>query len=200
MIPPAQHEALAEQVQSALAPRIPDVAVRIGPDIHYDGLNVVITAPAFQGLLPEQRFHHVARNLPADLYEQLRGRVVWFELAPGESAQSVMKMPRSEDIAAGESDILKRLTAERFFKKLEKSILTARKGASQWDFVEAKRLLADAGWSPDDVTRACLFFIRHGGVCDAHILTHVMEQLAGSHADDDDGPPARAGKSRAAKL
>ena len=175
--------AIENQLQSVMSAAFKEAKVKVGDGIHYKGCNIVITSPDFAGLLPEQRFHHVAHALPADLYEQLRSGYVWFELAPGEPAEQYMKMPRSEDIAAHDGAIQQRLMKEKFFKKFEEQLRASRRAASKLDFVLARKVLAEAGWSPDETTRACLFFIRHGGHCDADVFSRVMDDL---NRDDDE--------------
>jgi hypothetical protein len=184
MLAAKEYPVIEKKLGDVLATAFTDAKVKVGDHIHYNGTNVVITSPDFAGLLPEQRFYHVVHALPADLYEKLRTGIVWFELAPGESAKSVMKMPRSEDIAKDEAAILKQLTGIVFFKKFEKTLMSARKGASQRDFIVARQVLKDAGFSDADITRASLFFILKGGFCDAQILTTVMDEIAGDHGED----------------
>jgi hypothetical protein len=171
------------RLQAALGESLERVTVQVGDNIHYPGTNIVITAPVFAGLLPEQRFHHVVRALPADLYEALRSDVVWFELAPDESAAAYMRMPRSDDIGGQETAILKRLTGARFFKKFEARLMAKREAPSRLDFVMARQILAEDGMTPDEIVQACLFFIRHGGYSDAQVFSNVMEELAGSHTE-----------------
>ena len=168
---------IEKQLHSALKPAFKDVGVKVGMDIHYKGCNIVVTSPDFAGLLPEQRYHHVAHALPPDLYEQLRGGFVWFELAPGEPAADLMKMPRSEDIAARDAAIHQRVRAAKFFKKLESKLRASRKAASALDFILSREVLAEEGWSAGEITDACLFFIRHGGHCDADVFWKVMDGL-----------------------
>lgn len=179
---------IEKQLHSALKSSFKDVSVKVGMDIHYKGCNIVVTSPDFAGLLPEQRYHHVAHALPSDLYEELRGGYVWFELAPGEPALNLMKMPRSEDIASRDAAIHQRIRAAKFFKKLEGRLRASRKAASQLDFVLSKEVLSEEGWSAAEITDACLFFIRHGGHCDADVLSKVMDDL--SRDDDENDAPA----------
>ena len=179
------YSTIEKHLQSAMSAAFKNAQVKIGDGIHYKGCNIVITSPDFSGLLPEQRFHHVAHALPVDLYEQLRTGFVWFELAPGELPVKYMKMPRSEDIAAQDSAIQQRLMAAKFFKKFEAKLRASRRAASTLDFILAKELLAEEGWTPDEITRACLFFIRHGGHCDADVFSRVMENLNRDEEEED---------------
>lgn len=171
------------QLQSFLAERFDEVAVQIGDDVHYPGTNVVVTSPSFAGLLPEQRFSHVVRAIPLGFYEQyLRGGVVWFELAPGERAGDLMKMPRSEDIAEEEEDIFERLVAICFFEELQARFCAGPREASKDDFRLSREVLVGAGLEKGEVTRACLFFIRQGAYCDAQVLVDLVPKLAAEYA------------------
>lgn len=179
MIPLKQYAQVATALEEHLAERFDNVTVRIGDGIHYKGTNVVVTCPAFAAWLPEQRYHHVVRAIPVEFYERhLRQGVVWFELAPGESAAAYMKMPRSEDIESDEALIGRRLKAIDFYARMS-SALSARSGnPSADDFVVARRLLAESGLDDEGVTRACLFLIRQGAYCDAQVLADVIPKMA----------------------
>jgi len=179
MIPAQDYDRIAAELQALLRPRFADVTVQIGNNLHYRGVNIVITSAAFRDWLPEQRFHHVVRAIPAAFYdEHLRGAGVWFELAPGETGRDLMRMPRSEDVAAEEPKILGRLRKERFFKKLRAAAAGEPGGPSIDGLTLCRRLLAEAGWAPEEITRACLVFIRHGGFCDAQVLADVLPLLS----------------------
>ena len=170
MIQKKDYKKIERALADFLSGRFGAPAVQIGEDIHYRGVNVVVTSPDFGGLLPEQRFHHVVQCIPPDFYEEhLRDGVVWFELAPGESGMDLMKMPRSEDIAGEEDAIRRRLEQIGFFEKLERA---AGPGTdpSRHDFVITRRILADAGLSDDDNVKMRLHFIRLGASCDAELL------------------------------
>ena len=54
--------------------------------------------------------------------------------------------------------------------------------ASIDDLAVSKDILARAGLDERDVTRACLFLIRHGGFCDAQVLADVLPKLAEGQA------------------
>ncbi len=188
MIPAEDRARIAAELEALLRPRFADVTVRIGENLHYRGVNLVITSAAFRDWLPEQRFHHVVRAIPPAFYDaHLRGAGVWFELAPGETGRDLMRMPRSEDVAAEEPRILARLRRERFFKRLRAAAAAAPGGPSIDDLALCRRLLEEAGWAPEEVTRACLVFIRHGGFCDAQVLADVLPAVCpppGGSAED----------------
>lgn len=189
---------IQKKLQSAMSSVFTQARVQVGHDIHFKGCNIVITSPDFAGLLPEQRFHHVVRAIPADLYESLRSGFVWFELAPGEPAVNYMKMPRSDDISAHEGEMLKTLAAIKFFKKFEAKLRESKSAPSKLDFILGKQVLSEAGLSPNEVIRACLFFIKHGGHSDAQVFSHVMEELAGAHGEE--SPATKSKKKPGAKT
>lgn len=183
MIPAKQYAQVAEALEAFLAVRLDGVSVQIGDNIHYHGTNVVVTCPAFADWLPEQRFHHIVRAIPADFYERyLRKGVVWFELAPGESAAAYMKMPRSEDIAADEERIGRRLRTIDFFNRIRTALASHPQNASADDFIMSKRLLEESGLDAGDVTLACLFLLRQGAFCDAQVLADVAPKMAAGPA------------------
>jgi len=171
MIERKDHQRIAKELQSLLADRFDVVSVRIGDDIHYRGTNVVVTTPAFSGLLPEQRFHHIVHAVPPDFYEAyLRGGVVWFELSPGETGLQYMRMPRSDDVAPDAAGLDTRLRETRFLERFEQVLRANTGDPSQHDFVVARRTLAEAGWTEPEITRARLLFILRGAFSDADIL------------------------------
>lgn len=179
MIKKKDYKKVQRQLQEFLSARFEDVTVKVGDGIHYKGTNVVVTSSVFVDLLPEQRFHHVVHAIPPDFYEEhLRGGVVWFELAPGESGQEYMRMPRSDDVAGLETAILRRLDEIAFFDKHEKALAAEGGTVSERDFDEARRILAKAGLDEGENVKARLLFIRYGGFCDAEIPTVVQPAMA----------------------
>lgn len=178
MIKKKDYKKIEKDLQGFLSAQFADAKVQVGDGIHYKGTNVVVTSSAFAGLLPEQRFHHVVHAIPPDFYEtHLRGGVIWFELAPGESGSDYMRMPRSDDVAGVETAIRRRLDEISFFDKHENALAAANGTVSERDFVEACRILADAGLDERECVDARLLFIRYGGFCDAEIPTVVQPAM-----------------------
>ena len=183
MIAKKDYEKIAKQLQEHLAVAFDDVEVTIGDGIHYRGTNVVITSETFRGLLPEQRFHHVVRAIPQAFYDKhLKGGIVWFELAPGESGKDLMKMPRSEDIAREQSAIATMLIKKGFGRKLRLLAEEEPEKLSAFGFTACRAALKKAKTSPDEIEKAELFFILNGGYCDVQVLADVLPKLDG---DDD---------------
>lgn len=179
MIAQEDYAKIESQIQKYLSARFEDVSVRVGDGIHYKGTNVIITSSHFVGWLPEQRFHHIVREIPQEFYEQyLRRGMVWFELAPGESPKQYMKMPRSEDIADEDPRIAAMLARLGFAKKLRKAISDEGDDASPDDFEITREVLSQMELPDSDVERILLFLIGRGAFCDAHVMADVLPQLA----------------------
>jgi len=183
MIPKHEYERLRRKLESALERQLEDAQVQISDDLHYRGTNLVITSKQFRGLLPEQRYYLAVRAIPSDLYERyLRGGVVWFELAPGESGREYMRMPRSDDVEAQVPALYRRLNQIRFFQTLQRTLEERPADISTEDLSWTRQILIDAGVRGEELTRCLLFFIRHGGFTDALVVADVIPELAGEHA------------------
>lgn len=190
MIAKNDYGALQARLQAILSETFENVQVQIGDDIHYRGTNLVVITPDFAGLLPEQRFHHLVRAIPSQVYDDhLRDGVVWFELAPGEAPRDYMSMPRSDDISAQADAIARRLFSIRFFHQIKDRLQKKPQSASTRDFTVSRAIMEEAGFSREEITTACLFFIRHGGFCDAQVLVDVVNELAGDHQEEKAAPP-----------
>ncbi len=178
MIAQKDYGKIESELQSYLSARFDDVSVRVGDGIHYKGTNIVITSSRFAEWLPEQRYHHVVREIPLDFYNRhLREGIVWFELAPGESAQEYMRRPRSEDVAKEVAKITDLLLRVNFAERLNKTLGDRPDDASPDDFLETRKTLLAAGLDADQVQKVCLLFIHRGAFCDAHVVTDVLPRL-----------------------
>lgn len=180
MIAKKDYSSIEQQLQACLAEPFGDVRVRVGDSLHYPGTNLEIVSEVFRGLLPEQRYHHVVRSIPAALYDHhLKDGVVWFELAPGETAKDLMRMPRSDDVAPMHDRLVRRLEKIGFFDQFKERCRQAPARASTLDFVICREILRAAGLDDTETTQACLLFIRYGGFCDVQVLADVMPLLLG---------------------
>lgn len=181
MIAKKDYEKIATQLQAHLAAAFEDVDVRIGDEIYYRGTNVVITSEAFRGLWPEQRFHHIVRAIPQAFYDRyLKGGIVWFELAPGESGKDLMKMPRSEDIAQDQASIAAMLTKKGFARKLRTLAEEEPEKLSAFGFTACRAVCKKAKIAAEELEKAELYFILNGGYCDVQVLADVLPKLDGS--------------------
>lgn len=183
MIQKKEIDSVRRQLQAFLEARFEDVEVRIGEGIHYEGMNVVVTSRAFEGLLAEQRFHHLVRAIPQEFYERyLQGRIVWFELVPGESGLDRMRMPRAADVAPQEENIRRRLADIGFVARYRERFAADPQRASVMRFDATREVLGAAGFDADRITECCLYMILQGAYCDAHVLTDVLPKLTAEDA------------------
>lgn len=184
MIQPKDCEKLQKQLEACLRDRFPDVSVQIGENIHYQGMNVVVTSMKFKGLLAEQRFHHVVRLIPKDLYEKhFQKGVVWFELAPGESGKDLMRMPRAADVTpAEEKSIARQIEQSKLYKKLTAHFDEEDEDPSGMSFDATGKILAKSGLAPREVERCLLYMIGRGAYCDAHVVNDLLPKFAAEHA------------------
>lgn len=183
MIESHEYQKIQSQLVGYLTPVFDDVSVEIGDGLHYEGTNIVVTSKHFTGLLAEQRFHHVVRALPENLYnDRLRRGVVWFELAPGETGMDLMQMPRADDVRKDEGIIEARLRDAGFFSKLHSSIKKSDDPPSVMRFDAARKQLVKCGFEGSEVERACLFFIGHGAFCDAHVVNDLASKYLSESA------------------
>ena len=183
MIAKKNYAVVGRELQEHLRQRFDDATVQIGDDIHYKGTNVVVTSRAFEGLLAEQRFHHVVRAMPKEFYEEhFRSGAVWFELTPGETGMDLMKMPRASDIEDDADRIRDLLENAGFSAKIREVFKAESQRASITHFAATRRILSEVGWSEDEVAQGCLFMVLQGAYCDAHVLADVLPKLTSGHA------------------
>lgn len=183
MIKRGDYDRIKTQLVGYLQPVFDDVAVEVGDNIHYQGTNVVVTSRHFTGLLAEQRFHHVVRAIPEDLYNnELRKGVVWFELAPGETGMDLMRMPRAADIREKDGAIEARLRKAGFFSALLEHFKKTKEQASLMRFDASRGALAEVGLSKSEIEEVCLFLIGRGAYCDAHVVKDVAPKFLSESA------------------
>jgi len=183
MIPAADYERIQNQLAECLKTVFDDVQVQIGDQIHYKGTNVVVTSRHFDGLLAEQRFHHVVRAVPKDLYEEyLQRGVVWFELTPDEAGIDLMRMARAVDVKNQAAAIEKSLGEINFFQSIRDYFAKEPERASLLRFEAVREVLKQAGFNEQEIERACLYLILQDAFCDAHVLTDLVPKHASGSA------------------
>ena len=179
MIASKDFSKVEKQLATYLSERLGDVTVRIGDNIHYPGTNIVITSPMFTGLLAEQRYHHVVRAIPPEFYDRhLRQGLIWFELAPNETAKEYMKMPRCEDVQSQAPAIAAMLKKKGFAGRMIALLGPHPEDASTIDFSSTRQVLAECKLSAADIENACLYLISEGAYCDMQVLMDVLPKLS----------------------
>ena len=109
---------LAADLARLLAPRFPGIAVQVGEHERWDRPCVTFRWAGFADLLPEERFHRLVRAIPEAFRTDRLGGFVWLELAPHETVEAFLNLPRSEDVADSEASILSGLVEVGFFDSL----------------------------------------------------------------------------------
>ena len=183
MVRRQEDKKLAAELELLLAARFEGMRVDVAHSDRWDRMCVTFRWSGFEGLLPEERFHRLAGVIPEGLRESRLKGFVWLELAPNESIESYLKLPRSEDIAEREAAVHKKLLEAAFYRALVASLGPRADTCCKGDFSGVEAVLSAKRWSRADVRDAKLVFIRHGAYCDCQVLQTVQPQLAEAYAD-----------------
>ncbi|MFQ5463351.1 MAG: hypothetical protein ACE5E5_12095 [Phycisphaerae bacterium] len=173
---------LASELLEQLAPRFPGIDVRVAHSDRWNRPCATFCWDGFAGLLPEERFQRLATVLPEDFRASRMHGVVWMELAPGESVEAFLKLPRSEDLGDREEEIYRRLSKGGFFDLLAKRLGTAPKRSCGGDFRETASAIKRGKSIDVSLIDAKLVFIRRGVFCDCQVLQGAQPALAKRYA------------------
>lgn len=175
-------EKLSEELGVRLAPKFPGVTVEVGTSDRWERKCVTIRWAGFADLLPEERFHRLATVIPKTFRDQRMRGFVWLELAPEETVDGFLKLPRSEDIADREADIYAGLVKCGFFDALGKTVGPSPEMNCRGAFQQVLKVLSAKKYSPARAHDARLAFIRHGAYCDCQVLLTARPSLDEQHA------------------
>jgi hypothetical protein len=173
---------LAGELSAMLAEGLPGIEVSVGRSDRWNRMCVTFVWSDFAGLLPEERFERLTRHIPQEYREKKLGGFIWLELAPNESVDDFLKLPRSEDVSDREAEIYGRLESAGFFEDLGNALRPEPQKTCSGDFSRTLELL-----KPEKAVKkaialdAKLLFIRHGAYCDCQALLTVRPQLARRH-------------------
>lgn len=170
------HARIRNRLLELLEPAFPGVEVEVGHAERWNRTMLTIRHGAFADLLAEQRFRRVVQLVPPEFFEELQG-CVWFELAPAETHEDLMKAPRSEDVARQEPKLVRKLIAKNYFEKLKEAVGDSPIESCGGDFKVARRVLDALGLSEDQQRDACLVFIRNEAYCDCEVLLAARPAL-----------------------
>ena len=123
-------------------------------------------------------FQRLATVIPEGFRQDRLGGLVWLELAPGETIDALLELPRSEDIAEREGAIYAGLLTVEFFDALSKALGAATAKNCPGDFSTSATILARRRYSAEQIRDAKLAFIRHGAYCDCQALLTARTALA----------------------
>ncbi len=179
---PSIDKTLAADLTQAVRAVFSDMTVTVELSERWNRPCATFTWAAFEGLLPEERFHKLVAVIPREVRENRMTGYVWLELSPGESIEAYLKLPRSEDTAGEEPEVYASLTNIGFFDALAEAMGAAPENTCRGDLSRAEAALTSAKYSALQVRDAKLLFIRYGVYCDCQVLNTVRPELAKLYA------------------
>jgi hypothetical protein len=165
-----------------LMPIFPGIEVQAGTAARWKRPCVCFCWDGFTGLLPEERFQRLTAAIPEEFRKARLAGFVWVELAPRENVDDVLALPRSEDVARREPQIVKQLQRSGFFDALATRLGKNPQKECPGDFSHTTAVLSENGHPADCVRDAKLVFIRHGAFCDCQALQTVGPKLTAQHS------------------
>ncbi len=178
----AANRRLAGDLTKLLATGFPGIVVEVHESERWNRPCVTFRWAGFIGLLPEERFHRLMAAIPEGFRADRLDGLVWLELAPRETSEAFLNLPRSEDVADREASVYADLVEVGFFELLGKSLGRSPTKKCLGDFSTSAAVLADRRRSVGRIREAKLVFIRHGAYCDCQVLESVRPALAELHA------------------
>jgi hypothetical protein len=156
-----------------LMPSFEGIEVEVGHSDRWDRMCVTFRWAGFVDLLPEERFHRLSRVIPSGFREERLRGFVWLELAPEESIEEYLELPRSEDVGKREKAICTGLVGVGFFDSLRQALAPDATDRCPGDFSLSLAALSAAGFPAPKISDARLVFIRHGAFCDCQVIETV---------------------------
>ena len=177
-----QDRELEADLAAILANQFPGLTVHVAHNQRWNRMCATFRWAGFAALLPEERFHRLVEVISEDFRATRMKQFVWLELAPGETLDAFMRLPRSEDVADREVEVYAGLMEAGFFDSLEKVMGPSPETDCPGDFSKAEAVLSAKKSSPTKIRDAKLVFIRHGAYCDCQVLHTAQPALAELHA------------------
>jgi len=133
----------------------------------------------FSGLYPMQRYHYLAHLIPGDFIETHLAGTVWYELAPGETADD-LEYPDPELIESIEPHVMRALEGSGFLRALDlefsPELPSTPAAQCHGDFRVSKPLLLKHGFTPEELFEIFHVLMARGGNCDCEILYNAVEE------------------------
>ena len=170
------------ELAAMLEPRFPGMTVTVAYSERWNRKSVTFRWSGFAGLLPEERFHRLTGAIPEDFRASQMAGVVWLELAPEETIEDYLDLPRSEDVADKERDIYVELARHGFFELLGSSLGPSPETRCEGGFSATTAVLSQKGFPAAKIRDAKLVFIQHGVYCDCQVLQMAQPALVELHA------------------
>lgn len=173
---------LEAELAAILGPRFPGMTITTGHDDRWDRKCATFRWSGFNDLLPEERFRRLVSVIPDGFRTSRMSGVVWLELAPDETVEEYLRLPRSEDVADKQRDVYTDLIRVGFFDLLGKELGPSPETRCAGDFTLSAAVLSEGKCSADKIRDAKLTFIRHGVYCDCQVIPGAQPALAKLHA------------------
>ncbi len=171
------------ELGAMLGERFEGISVDVAHSSRWDRMCVKFRWQGFTGLLPEERFRRLTEAIPDEFRETHLAGYVWLELAPSESVEAFLKLPRSEDVIDKEPKIYAGLVKAGFFESLSESMGSAPDKSCGGGFSQVESVLSAKDFSEAKIRDAKLAFIRHRAYCDCQVLLTAREELDKLHAE-----------------
>lgn len=173
-------KALEADLTEMLSGKFHGITVTTEHSDRWGRMSVSFRWRGFADLLPEERFHRLATSIPSEFRESRMAGFVWLELAPKESVEAFLKLPRSEDIARRQGQIHRKLQELGFFDALSKRLGASPGKSCGGDFGLTVAALSSVKASSNLARDAKLLFIGYGAYCDCQVLESVKPAPAGT--------------------
>ncbi|RME36294.1 MAG: hypothetical protein D6788_11885 [Planctomycetota bacterium] len=173
---------LEADLSALLADRFPGMEITVGHSERWNAPCVTFRWAGFAELLPEERFQRLATVIPEPFRRERMAGYVWLELAPEETVDAFLKLPRSEDVVERAGGIYADLSRSGFFDALEEALAPSPDKRCGGDFTASVRILEEKGFAPERIVDARLLFIHHGVYCDCQVLQTIRSELAKRYA------------------
>jgi len=171
------HGKLIAELAEMLEPCLPGIDISVGSDNRWNRPCVTFCWTGFEGLLPEERFQRLTAIIPEGFRDSEMKGFVWLELAPDETLETFLKLPRSEDVASREAAISAEICDAGFFEALGKALGKDPGRTCPGDFSNSAAVLAEKSFAPAEIRDAKLLFIAHGAYCDCQALQSVRPAI-----------------------
>ena len=164
---------LESELNGLVASAFPTMTVEVAQSDRWNRMCVTFRWAGFTSLLPEERFHRLARVIPEDFRQSRLRDVVWLELADGETVDAYLKLPRSEDLGDREAGVYRELIAARFFESLRTKMGGNAEKSCRGGFENTDAVLSARKRSAAKIRDAKLLFIRHDSLKVVTTATNV---------------------------
>ncbi|UCG16190.1 MAG: hypothetical protein JSV19_12935 [Phycisphaerales bacterium] len=171
------HSALREKLLELLSPELTGIQVEVRHSDRWDRTCLTFRWEGFTDTLPEERFRHLLLHIPPDFREEHLQGAVWLELAPAETVETYLALPRSEDVADRQQTIARRLIRSGFFEALEERLGPLPVELCMANFAVTRELLREQGYSKQQCDEACLLFILHRAYSDCDVLVEAKRSI-----------------------